>query len=138
MSYDLLLTVPQPYAEVLIMQKALRLSAVACVLLLIVLPTTAVAGSKTAKPTAEVTLYGTIGCSIPPPPPDPAKAGAQIPDSIDLCIARKGKVVLIDEVTKNAIPIENPETVKGYEGKRVSTSGWMNGENFHLISLRHI
>lgn len=127
-----------PYAEALIMQKALRLSVVACVLLLMALSPTAVAGSKTPKPTAEVTLYGIISCSIPPPPPDPAKAGAQIPDSIDLCIARKGQVVLIDEATNHGIPIENPETVKGYEGKRVSTSGWMNGENFHLISLRHI
>ena len=120
------------------MQKALRLSAVACLLLLLALSSTAVAGSKPPKPTAEVTLYGIIGCSIPAPPPDPAKAGAQIQDSIDLCIARKGTVVLIDDVTKHAIPIENPETVKGYEGKRVSTSGWMNGDNFHLISLRHI
>jgi hypothetical protein len=136
MSYYLVRTVPLPYAEALIMDKALRLSAIACLLLLFAL--FAAAGSKAPKPGAEVTRYGTISCSIPPPPPDPAKAGAQIQDTVDLCIARSGKVVIVDDVTKNLTPIENPETVKGYEGKRVSTSGWMNGDNFHVISLRHI
>jgi hypothetical protein len=118
------------------MGSALRLYLAVCLLLLTVL--TAAAGTNPKNPTAEVTRYGIIGCSIPAPPPDPAKAGAQIQDTVDLCLARSGKVVIVDDVTKNLTPIENPQTVKGYEGKRVSTSGWMNGDNFHVISLRHI
>lgn len=120
------------------MDRALRLSTPVCLLLLVALTAYAAAGTKPKKPEAEVTRYGTIGCSIPAPPPDPAKAGAQIQDTVDLCIARAGKVVIVDDVTKDLTPIENPQTVKGYEGKRVSTSGWMNGDNFHVISLRHI
>ena len=120
------------------MQKALTMSAVVSLPLLIAL-TAAVAGGQTApKPTQEVTIYGIVSCSIPPPPPDPAKAGAQIPDSVQLCLARHGKVVIIDEYTQKAVPIENPDTVKGYEGHRISTSGYMNGDSFHVISVRII
>lgn len=124
---------------VLVMRKVPLVSAVFSLPLLMALTTMAGAGDKKPpKPTPESTLYGTVSCSIPPPPPDPAKAGAQTPDSVQLCLARKGKVVIVDEVTRNGTPIENPDTVKGYEGHRVSMSGYMNGDSFHVISLRTI
>ena len=123
--------------KVLRMKKALASSAPVLLLFLVCLATASIAGDKKVqKPKTEDTLYGTVSCSVPAPPPDPAKAGAQTPDSVQLCLARRGKVVIVDDVTKNGIPIENPDTVKGYEGHRISSSGYMHGDSFHVISVR--
>jgi hypothetical protein len=124
------------------MRKTLILSAVVATLLLI-LVAAAVAADK--KPT-ETTLYGTISCSVPPAPPpppvvppDPTKPPAPpVPDTVALCLARSGKVVIVDDVTKNLTPLENPDSVKGYEGRRASISGYMNGDSYHVISVRRI
>jgi hypothetical protein len=128
------------------MRKAASLFAVLPALLLILIAA-ATAADKTQKPT-EITLYGTVSCSIPPAPPpppvappDPTKPPAPpVPDTVDLCLARHGKVVLVDDVTKNQTPIQNPDPVKGYEGRRISTSGYMNDvdQSFHVISVRRI
>src|SRR5437016_624026 len=77
---------------------------------------------KDPKPIPEDTIYGTIACSVPAPPPDPIKAGAQTPDSNQLCVTRGGRVVIVDETNKNPVPIDNPDVVKEYLGHRVSTS----------------
>jgi hypothetical protein len=105
------------------------------VALLMLLAATAGAGHKKPKEKSEDTLYGTIGCSIPPAPP--AKGAPPNPaDSIALCLTRKGKAVIVQDGGQDAIPIENPDAVGDQEGHRVSISGYMNGDSFHVISLR--
>jgi len=136
-----------PTPEGLTVRKAMTLYAAVPTLLLILLAA-AIAGDKTTQKPTEITLYGTVSCSIPPAPPPPPAAPPdptkpptpQVPDRVDLCLARHGKVVLVDDVTKNQTPIENPDPVKGYEGRRISTSGYMNGasDSFHVISVRRI
>ena len=116
------------------MQKPLRVSAAVALTLLMLLSTASVAReNKKKKP--ENTIYGTIGCSVTPPAPAPG-APAKPTDSIALCLGRHGKAVIVDDDSRTAIPIENPDAVGGYEGHRVSISGYMNGESFHVVSLR--
>jgi hypothetical protein len=106
------------------------------VLLILLMLLTATAGARRKKSKqSEDTLYGTIGCSIPPAPPAPG-AQPNPADSIALCLARKGKAVIVQDGSQDAIPIENPDAVGDQEGHRVSISGYMNGESFHVISLR--
>jgi hypothetical protein len=128
-------------------RKAMTLYAAVPTLLLMLLAA-AIAGDKTTQKPTEITLYGTVSCSIPPAPPPPPAAPPdptkpptpQVPDTVDLCLARRGQVVLVDDVTKNQTTIENPDPVKGYEGRRISTSGYMNGvgNSFHVVSVRRI
>jgi hypothetical protein len=96
----------------------------------------AIAGdNKNKKPTPEDTLYGTITCSIPAPPPPPKATGTPA-DTVDLCLARKGLIMIINPDDRTSMAIENPDTVKGYEGHKISVSGYLNGATFHVVSLR--
>jgi hypothetical protein len=132
------------------MQRVLRISRAIVLISLMLL--VAVAGArekKKQKTKPEDTIFGTIGCSVPAPPPTPPPAlapGSPPPpprppvpaDSISLCLARKGKAVIVEDGTQNSTPIENPDAVSDYEGHRVSISGYMNGDAFHVVSLRII
>ncbi|MGA8490751.1 MAG: hypothetical protein WB711_10035 [Terriglobales bacterium] len=131
------------------MRKTLAMSTVAMLILLMLLAAVSGAREKKKKETAETTIYGTIGCSVPAPPPPPPPVlppGSPPPppqppapaDSIDLCLARKGKAVIVEDGTQTSTALENPEAVRDYEGHRVSISGYMNGELFHVVSLRII
>jgi len=115
----------------------LRLAS-AAVALLMVLPVVATAKDK-KKPTpkGEDTVYGTVGCTVPPPPPPPG-ATQTPPDSAEQCLGRHGAIVIIEEPRRDQIRIENPEVVKAFDGQRVSASGYMNGESFHVVSVRGI
>jgi hypothetical protein len=73
------------------------------------------------------------------PPAAPAPGATQLPpDSIQQCLDRKGKVVILSEEDGKGIPIENPDPLRGHDGHRVSASGYMNGDSFHVISVRTI
>lgn len=114
-----------------------KLMSVSLFLTLLTLVTT-MAGArhkKTKEKKEEDTLYGTIGCSIPPAPP--AKGAPPNPtDSIALCLVRHGKAVIVQDGGQDAMMIDNPEAVEDQEGHRVSISGYMNGESFHVVSVR--
>jgi hypothetical protein len=117
------------------MRRALGMSAAVVLTLLMLLVAAGAREKKKQKP--EDTIYGTIGCSVPPAPPA-AGAPPNPADSIALCIARKGKAVIVQDGGQTATPIENPDAVGDYEGHRVSISGYMNGDSFHVVSLRII
>lgn len=105
--------------------------------LLMLLTMVAGAREKKKKDKSEDTIYGTIGCSIPAPPPP--KGSSQTPaDSVALCLARQGKAVIVEDGSRNETLIDNPDAVIGYEGHRVSVSGYTNGDSFHIVSLRTI
>jgi hypothetical protein len=73
------------------------------------------------------------------PPAAPAPGATQRPtDSIQQCLDRRGKVVILSEEDGKGIPVENPDPLRGHEGHRVSASGYMNGDSFHVISVRII
>lgn len=115
------------------MQKAVLRSTALLLTLLMLLLAADAREKKKQKP--EDTVYGTVSCSIPQPPPLKG-APPNSADSIALCLGRHGTAVIIDDVTRLPLPIENPDTLEGYEGHRVSVSGFMNGQNFHVVSLR--
>lgn len=118
------------------MQKALMLSTAVLLALLTLLVATAGAREKKKYKEKEDTIYGMIGCSIPPVAPAPGKPPNPM-DTTALCLARKGQAVIVQDGGQTATPIENPEAMGGeYEGHRVSLSGYMNGQSFHVISVR--
>ncbi len=105
--------------------------------LLMVLLSAAVARNKKTKKQPEDTIYGTVTCTIAQPPPPPGTASAPR-DSVQLCLDRKGLVVIAPDGSKNGVTIDNPDAVKGYEGHHVSVSGYTKGDNFYIVSLRVI
>jgi hypothetical protein len=46
--------------------------------------------------------------------------------------------MIVEDGTQSSTAIENPEAVSDYEGHHVSISGYMNGDSFHVVSLRII
>jgi len=114
-----------------------RACSVAIALLTVLLAVAGANGRKKTNQTPEDTVLGTVSCTVAAPRP-PAGATQTPPDSVQLCLDRHGVIVVIQEPRDEAIPIDNPETLKGYEGRRVSVSGYKNGDNFHIISVRII
>jgi hypothetical protein len=112
-------------------------TSVAIALLIVLLAVSFAEDKRNAKRMVEDTIYGTVTCTIAPPPPPPG-ATQTLPDSTKQCLARHGSIVIIEEPRRDAIPIENPDAVNGYEGRRISASGYKNGDNFHIISVRVI
>jgi len=119
------------------MPRALLIRVAVFTTLLTVLLPTAVAGNKKTKKQPEDTIYGTVTCTVAQPPPPPGTASAPR-DSVQLCLDRKGLVVIAPDGSKNGVTIDNPDAVKGYEGHHVSVSGYTKGENFYIVSLRVI
>jgi hypothetical protein len=82
---------------------------------------------------AEQTLYGYVSCSK-----CEANKGASEShrDCVDKCLAKGASIVLVTDNDHNLVGIENPETVSGHHGHHVALDGYMNGNVFHVISVR--
>lgn len=119
------------------MSKASITSITVLLTLLVLFVATADARRKKVREKGEDTIYGTMACSVPPPAPAPG-APPNSADTVAMCLARHGQAVIIDDDAHTAIPIENPDAVGEHQGHRVSLSGYMNGESFHVISLRNL
>lgn len=114
------------------------LTAAFVVLLMALLPVAVAAkDKKNEKPKVEDTIYGVVGCSVPAPAPPPG-ATQTPPDSAQQCLGRHGTIVIVEEPRRDEVRIENPDAIKEYNGHRVSASGYMNGESFHIVSVREI
>lgn len=99
--------------------------------LLVILAVAAFAGPKPG----EATIDGTVSCSVAPPP----KVSPTGPsDTVQDCLDRGGAVVIVEDGKDHGIAIDNPNAVKGYEGRRVSVSGYRKGDSFHVVSMRII
>jgi len=110
--------------------------------------------------TKEQTLYGSISCTVAkdatPKPggngsaPTPGANGvpqAPVPNggpqtaakpinTVQDCLANGGKVMIAAEPDQVPLAIENPEALRGHEWHRLSISGYMSGDAFHIMSVR--
>ena len=57
-------------------------------------------------------------------------------DCMEKCLAKGGDVILVTDDDHRLIRIENQESVKGHHAHRVALDGYMNGDFFHVISVR--
>jgi|SRR5271168_3023214 len=57
-------------------------------------------------------------------------------DCMEKCLAKGANVLLYTDVDHHLIRIENPDAVKGHHAHRVLLDGYMNGDTFHVVSLR--
>jgi hypothetical protein len=57
-------------------------------------------------------------------------------DCMEQCLAKGSNVLLYTDDDHHLIRIENPDAVKGHHAHRVILDGYMNGDAFHVISLR--
>jgi len=85
-----------------------------------------------ASAAGQYTIYGYISCT---------KCGAKGTteshrDCMEKCVAKGAGVVLVTDDDHHVIRIENPDAVNGHYGHRVALDGYMNGDAFHVISLR--
>jgi uncharacterized protein YqfA (UPF0365 family) len=80
----------------------------------------------------EQTLYGYVSCSM-----CGAKGATESHrDCMEKCLAKGADVVLVTDDDHHLVRIENPDTVSGHHAHRVALSGYMNGDVFHVISIR--
>ncbi|HWY54577.1 MAG TPA: hypothetical protein VNZ03_08945 [Terriglobales bacterium] len=117
------------------MSKVLPMRVAVAAALLMILPVVAVARKQKIKKEGEDTIYGTVTCTVPPPPYAPGTP-VPPPDSVKQCLDRKGLVVIAPDGNKNGVTIDNPDVVRGYEGHHVSVSGYSKGETFYIVSVR--
>jgi hypothetical protein len=59
-------------------------------------------------------------------------------DCMEQCLAKGAGVVLVTDDNHHIIRIDNPEAVKGHYAHRVALDGYMNGDLFHVTSVRII
>ena len=80
------------------------------------------------------TLYGYVSCTK-----CAAKGATESHrDCMEKCLAKGAGVVLVTDDDHRLIRIENPEAVKAHHAHRVALDGYMNGDLFHVISVRII
>jgi hypothetical protein len=78
------------------------------------------------------TLYGYVSCS---------KCGVKGAteshrDCMEKCLAKGASIVLVTDDDHHPVSIENPDAVSGHHGHHVALDGYMNGDVFHVISVR--
>jgi hypothetical protein len=80
----------------------------------------------------EQTLYGYVSCSL-----CGAKGATESHrDCMEKCLAKGADTVLVTDDDHHLVRIENPDTVSGHHAHRVALYGYMNGNVFHVISVR--
>jgi hypothetical protein len=78
------------------------------------------------------TLYGYISCSK-----CAAKGATESHrDCMEKCLTSGAGVVLVTDDDHHIIRIENPDAVRGHHAHRVALDGYMNGDVYHVISVR--
>jgi hypothetical protein len=79
------------------------------------------------------TVYGYISCSKC----EGAKGATESHrECMEKCVAKGADVVLVTDNDHRLISIENPDTVSGQHAHHVALYGYMNGNGFHVISVR--
>ncbi len=108
--------------KVLLARTALSLS--------ILLVYVAVAAGQQAK--SQLSLSGYLTCSK-----CAAKGATESHrDCMEKCLTKGANVLLYTDDDHHLIRIENPDAVKGHHAHRVLLDGYMNGDAFHVVSLR--
>jgi hypothetical protein len=80
----------------------------------------------------QITLYGYISCTE-----CGAKGATESHrDCMEKCVAKGAGVVLVTDNDHYVIRIENPDAVRGHYAHHVALDGYVNGDVFHVISLR--
>jgi hypothetical protein len=59
-------------------------------------------------------------------------------DCMEQCLEKGAGVVLVTDGDHHIVAIDNPEAVKGHHAHRVALDGYMNGDSFHVTSVRII
>jgi uncharacterized protein YqfA (UPF0365 family) len=86
------------------------------------------------KGAGEDTLYGYVTCST-----CVAKgATTSHHDCMEKCLAKGAEVVLVTDDDHHAVALENPDLVRGHHADHVALQGFMQGDHFHIISVRMI
>lgn len=87
---------------------------------------------QVASAAGEQTLYGYVSCSA-----CGAKGATESHrDCMEQCLAKGANVVLVTDDDHHVIRIENPDSVSGHHAHRVALYGYINGDAFHVISIR--
>lgn len=90
----------------------------------------------TVSAARQQTLYGYISCSKCASKSLSQKQSHR--ECMEKCLASGSGIVLVTDDDHHVIPIDNPEAVKGHHAHRVALDGYMNGDSFHVISVRII
>jgi hypothetical protein len=106
---------------------AMRKALVACIVLCL-----SILMVQLATADGNQTLYGYITCSK-----CAAKGATESHrDCMEKCLKSGSGVLLVTDDDHHLVRIENPDAVRGHHAHRVALDGYMNGDAFHVISVR--
>jgi len=52
------------------------------------------------------------------------------------CLAKGAQVVIVTDGDQKMVHVDNPDALKGHEGHHVTVTGSMNGDAFHVDSVK--